>query len=91
MKLLTDNYNSVVNRNLITPQTTDRDFCLKLNEEVREVHTALNSEEKRLQNNLDEEITDVMNVCSNWLQHRGKDPIEMLKLCLIKNQEREKA
>ena len=82
------NYEAVIKRGLIKPETTDRDFCRKADEELREVHQALYSLETDKENNLDEEITDLMNACSNWLIHRGKDPTEELEKVLIKNQKR---
>jgi len=88
MDILKQNYDAVVNRGLITPVTTDRDFCRKADEELAEVHQALYRLEMDKDHNLDEEITDLLNVCSNWLQHRGLNPITELEKCLIKNQNR---
>lgn len=81
MELFKQNYEAIVKRNLITPETTDIDFRRKLNEEVCEVHKAFFESQDRL----DEEITDVLNVCNNWLIHRGKDPVAMLEKCLENN------
>ena len=88
MDIFTQNYQAVVNRGLITKKTTDREFCCKANEELSEVHKALYNFENNRENNLDEEITDLANVCLNWLIFRGKNPEEMLKIILEKNEKR---
>ena len=87
MELFNRNYKAVVNRGLITPKTKDIDFYYKLLEEVQEVMTALLNKDKF---NADEEITDVLVVCANWLIYRGCNVEEMLTKIAEKNEKRAK-
>jgi phosphoribosyl-ATP pyrophosphohydrolase len=81
MELFKQNYNAVRQRGLITDNTTDREFCFKLNEEVSEIHKAFYESDERLI----EEIADALNVCSNWLIHKNVDLKEILQKILDKN------
>ena len=79
------NYEAIVKRGLITKDTNDLDFWFKVCEEKDEVLQALRNKNEA---NLTEEITDLMNVCSNWLQHKGIDPENALEKCALKNESR---
>jgi len=83
--LITRNYQAVVNRGLITKHTTDEEFFGKLCEELKEVEDELiEGNEKEMY----QELIDLMNVCTNWLHHRGQDVEKLLTDCAIKNENR---
>ena len=84
-ELLKRNYDAVVKRGLINPQTTSSDFMAKLEEETMEVyveHMRGNKDKKTI------ELGDVINTCNNWLIWLGYDPEEILKQVAIKNEKR---
>ena len=81
-KLIEDNYNSIVNRGLITPYTTDIEFFDKLEEEVNEVWDSLGSE------NESEEMADVILTVLNWAYHKGHNIEKALKDKIQKNFDR---
>ena len=92
-QLLKENYQADVNRGLITKETTDLNFLNKLKSGTVEVqlefpittdNVILNKER------LFEEIADCLNVCNNWLIHRGQDPEYWLTVVLKKNKKRVK-
>lgn len=85
MNIYQRNYEAIKKRGLITKETDDLDFWFKLCEEKDEVLQALRNKDE---SNLIEEITDLMNVCSNWLQHKGIDPEKALESCAFKNESR---
>lgn len=85
MNIYQRNYEAIKKRGLITKETDDLDFWFKLCEEKDEVLQALRNKDE---SNLIEEITDLMNVCSNWLQHKGIDPGKALESCALKNESR---
>jgi len=65
--IIESNYKSIVDRGLISPKTTKRDFILKLEEEVQEfIDAALNSNGSE-----SEELADVILVCLNIAKHYG--------------------
>lgn len=79
------NYKAVVNRGLIKPETTDWHFYLKLIEETDETVSAMGYESK---DRVNEEIADCLNVCANWLIHRGVNIEEILTSIAEKNEAR---
>lgn len=85
-KLLYDNYNAIVNRGFISNTTFDKDFYSKLLEELKELFEELGTYKD--QESVNQEITDVINVCNNWLIHNGFDPEIELKKCLEKQLKR---
>ncbi len=74
-KLIEDNYNSIVKRGLITPETTAREFIMKLEEEVQEYIEA----ELHSLPNVKEELADVILVCLNIAKHNNIDIEQELK------------
>ncbi len=84
-KIIRDNYDSIVKRGLISPNTKPRDFLEKLYEECNEFETALltgtNTE-------MDEELADVILVCLNFAQHYDIDIENELTKKIKKNYER---
>jgi predicted house-cleaning noncanonical NTP pyrophosphatase (MazG superfamily) len=64
---------------------THRDWVLKIKEEVAETMEAGSPEE------MAEEITDIITVCTSWLEAVGYDANERRRLCIavnLKNQSR---
>lgn len=86
MTLFEQNYQAVVKRGLITPETTNLQFMRKVEEEFYEVEI----EHLKESDNLYMELADLMNVCSNWLIYRGQDPEYWLTKVLQKNENRVK-
>lgn len=79
--LIESNYQSIVNRGLITPKTTTRDFILKLNEEVQEFKDYYRKTTK-----IDpEEVADIILVCLNMCKHNEIDIEQHLKNKVEKN------
>ena len=87
IQLLERNFKAVVDRGLITTETCDVDFFIKLKEEVEEVATEIINDD---QDALDREIVDCFITCSNWLIHRGANIPYLLAQNAIKNEERAK-
>ena len=83
-KIIEDNYKSIVDRGLITPNTTLTEFILKLHEEVNEF------EEAAINNlpNVKEELADVILVCLNIAKHYNIDIKKELKNKIKINQKR---
>lgn len=76
-KIIGDNYQSIVDRGFITPNTTLFEFLDKLEEEVEELNKeALISKEW---SNLPEELADVILVCFNMAKHFNIDIEQELK------------
>lgn len=84
-KLIIRNYKAVVKRGLISPKTTQKEFWLKLNEEVDECHLPYMAKDKE---ELSKELTDVICVCTNWLTHLGFDIESLLIKNAVKNEQR---
>jgi len=75
-KLIESNYQSTVQRGLITPNTDLSDFLNKLDEEVDELNAAY----EETWDDFKEELSDVILVCLNCAKHYGIDiENEMLK------------
>ena len=88
-KLFKRNYDAVVKRGKITHKTSDFEFLDKLNEEFQEVKDELSSPYFDLNNErINEEIADCLNVCCNWLIHRGVNLKEILTKIAEKNEKR---
>ena len=87
MQLLERNFKAVVDRGLITPETCDVDFFLKLKEEVEEVATEIINGDHYA---MEREIVDCLITCSNWLIHSGANMPYLLVQNAIKNEERAK-
>lgn len=83
--LIKRNYEAVVKRGLITPETTDYDFLEKLQEEIEEADEEISNFNET---NLREEIGDCLNVCLNWLTHKGIDIEKLLLEIATKNENR---
>lgn len=85
MDIFQRNYNAVVKRGLIKPDTTIVDFIVKLKEEKHEVIQAfVEGDEDRI----NEELADCAVVCLNALIHRGVNIEEILTQIAIKNENR---
>lgn len=63
-RLLNRHYKAIRKRGLITDSTTKYDFIEKMIEEWAEIKYSNESD-------IDQEIIDLMMVCSNFLIHRG--------------------
>jgi NTP pyrophosphatase (non-canonical NTP hydrolase) len=80
-KLIELNYQSTVQRGLITPSTDIADFLNKLDEEVDE----LNGAYEETWDDLKEELSDVILVCLNFARHYGIDIEQELLKKIEKN------
>jgi len=79
--IIESNYKSIVDRGLISPKTTKRDFILKLEEEVQEfIDASLNSNGSE-----SEELADVILVCLNIAKHYGINIEREIKNKIRKN------
>jgi len=90
-KLFKRNYDAVVNRGLITENTTDVDFLEKLKEETIETSNEVYSKRMFNDNNPDllhQEIADCLTVCANWLIFNKVDLTEILTQIAEKNEKR---
>ena len=83
-KIIKDNYNSIVNRGLITHETSKKDFVLKLEEECQEFIDAFIHNN----GNTKEELSDVILVCFNIAKHYNIDIKKELKNKIIINKNR---
>ena len=83
-KLIEANYQSIVDRGLITADTKYRDFFKKLTEEYNEVRIA------KTKKNKDEEWCDVILVALNYFRHHDKPVEKLLWEKVKKNQYRSK-
>jgi NTP pyrophosphatase (non-canonical NTP hydrolase) len=81
------NYDSIVNRKLISKKTTHVDFMHKLNEEVAEVKAELISGQIN-KVRLFFELADVILVCLAWIFHYKENPEKYIKEKIIKNEKR---
>ena len=86
-KLIEDNYQSIVDRGLITPSTTKLDFINKLFEEVYEFEESIYDLNW---SNIEEELSDVIMVCLNFAKHYKIDIEEEIKKKIKVNQQRAK-
>jgi len=84
-KLIKDNYDSIVKRGLIKPETNTIDFLRKLDEEVSELWGSL---DRNLNSFDEEELADVILVCLNMAHHYGIDIETELKNKIKINQNR---
>ena len=76
-ELISDNYQSIVDRGLISPTTTLFEFLDKLEEEVKELEKeALRPKQY---SNLPEELADVIMVCLNMAKHYNIDIEQEIK------------
>ena len=75
--IISDNYQSIVDRGLISPTTTLFEFLDKLDEEVKELKTE--SEIPKQYSNLPEELADVIMVCLNLAKHYDIDIEQEIK------------
>jgi len=87
-KLIESNYQSIVDRGLITPSTTLTDFIDKIYEEVAELEEV--SESIRDFDKLKEELSDVILTCLNMAFHYQIDIETEMKKKIDKNFERSK-
>lgn len=88
-QLFDRNYNAVFNRGLITQNTKDSDFYKKAKEELIEVfHEIMKPKSMINHDKVNEEIADLLNVCSNWLKFRGADLESELTKIAEKNEQR---
>jgi len=69
-KLIESNYDSIVKRGLISPQTTKQEFLNKLFEEVSEVEEACDNNDWL---NIAEELADVILTALNFAKHYDID------------------
>lgn len=74
-QIINDNYLSIVKRGLITSETSEKDFILKLEEEVQEFIEAVNFNMKTEP----EELADIILVCLNYAKHYNIDIEHELK------------
>lgn len=84
-KIIRENYDSIVKRGLITPDTKPREFLEKLDEECKEFETALLTGTKK---EINEELADVILTALNFAQHYDIDIEDELTKKIKKNYER---
>lgn len=85
------NYESIVKRGLITPDTTMNDFISKITEEYHEVlQCDLLPKSKEKRDCQKEEIVDVILTCLNTLRHfeTTENVVSLLENKITKNYER---
>lgn len=74
------NYLATVRRGLITPETTTRDFILKVKEECQELHKSYI--DKCWENGLkfdEKELADIALVCFAMAEHYGIDLVDEMR------------
>ena len=86
--LIKRNYASIVKRGYITPDTTDLQFILKIEEEVEESIYESLLRRKGKPNNLGEELADVILTCLNYAHHFSIDIEKELHKKIEKNEKR---
>jgi NTP pyrophosphatase (non-canonical NTP hydrolase) len=86
--LINRNYASIVKRGYITPETTDLQFILKIEEEVEEAIYESLLNRKGKENNLGEELADVILTCLNYAHHVGINIEKELLKKIEKNEKR---
>ena len=86
-KLIEDNYQSIVDRGLITPTTYFQEFIDKIKEETEELQLAKIFYDS---DNIKEELADVIMVCLNMAKHYDIDIINEIKKKIKVNQQRAK-
>jgi NTP pyrophosphatase (non-canonical NTP hydrolase) len=84
-KIIEDNYNSIVERGLITPSTTVADFIDKLDEEISELKDACLD---GYWEDICEELADVILTALNFAEHFDIDIKTELNNKIQKNYER---
>ena len=70
-KILKTHYSAIVNRKLITHQTTTDDFVDKLREEFSEFLDEIHLDPEMMNNATRQECADIMMVCANMLTRKG--------------------
>ena len=81
-ELISDNYQSIVDRGFITPTTTLFKFLDKLDEEVKELKYSIVDYvdyDSQKFNNVKEELADVIMVCLNMAKHYDIDIEQEIK------------
>ena len=86
--IIINNYQSIVDRGLITPTTTLFEFLDKLQEEVEELEKE--ALRPRQYSNLPEELADVIMVCLNMAKHYNIDIKQEIKNKIKINKQRAK-
>ena len=96
-QLINRNYESTCKRGKITRETSHKDFCDKIDEELTELNHELHlstdyyervKDYPLLRNNADLEVTDIILTCLNYLVHSGYDPIKLMKEKISYNETR---
>ena len=80
--IINDNYQSIVDRGLISPTTTLFEFLDKLDEEVKELKYSIVDYvdyDSQKFNNVKEELADVIMVCFNMAKHYDVDIKQEIK------------
>ena len=89
--LISDNYQSIVDRGLISPTTTLFEFLDKLDEEVKELKYSIvdyvDYDSEKF-NNVKEELADVIMVCLNMAKHYNIDIEKEIKNKIKINEQR---
>ena len=83
--LIKRNYKSIVNRGLITPDTTKQDFLNKLYEEINELEIEINNNNFE---NIKFELSDVILTALNFAYHYNIDIMEYLEKKILINYKR---
>jgi len=90
-ELISDNYQSIVDRGFITPTTTLFEFLDKLDEEVKELKYSIvdyvDYDSEKF-NNVKEELADVIMVCLNMAKHYNIDIEKEIKNKIKINEQR---
>ena len=83
--IINENYQSIVDRGLISPSTSVNDFLIKALEEVDELCNAWKGLDKY---NQKEELADVIMVCLNMAKHYNIDIEQEIKNKIEVNKKR---
>lgn len=83
-QLINRSYEAIKKRGLITKNTMQIDFCIKMDEELSEALSEISENEKKYI----EEVTDLATVCIMQIHHLGYDFIKEFEKVVIKNETR---
>jgi predicted RNA-binding protein with EMAP domain len=82
-ELIERSYSAIRKRGLITDDTIESEFFLKMKEELSEIAGAFGDEKHYI-----EECIDLATVCFMQIKHLGYDPIKEFEKVVIKNENR---
>jgi len=82
-QLINRSYSAIKGRGLITEDTIESDFFLKMKEELKEIADSYGNEKHYV-----EECIDLATVCFMQVLHLGYNPIKEFEKVVLKNEKR---